>query len=157
MKRAKLCTMLAALALATTTVSCEKPAPIPEEVPTIEVTYDALEGHWMLTHIDGEELFDDTMLYIKFENHTDERMQHRYEMWDNIGSMYADKHSGSFTIEKNEYGEFILTGTYDYGVGAWSDTYRVTMYTPGEEMRWESTSTSDTYTYARIEEIPELN
>ena len=77
-------------------------------------------------------------------------------MWSNFGSMYADDSSGTFTIEKNEYGEFILSGIYDYGVGDWNDTYRVTMYTPGREMRWESTTTDDTYTYARIDAIPEL-
>lgn len=152
MKRAKLCTMLAALALATTTVSCEKPAPLPEEVPTIEVTYDALEGHWMLTHIDGEELFDDTMLYIKFENHTDERMQHRYEMWDNIGSMYLRQTTGTYTLTTEQDGSYTISGTYDNGVGDWNKAYRVVML-PGERMQWWAENSCLEFAYAM--EIPD--
>lgn len=140
---------LAAIALL---ASCNRGATPAIVNPGMDVTYSTIDGCWELIAWNGEPIEESTYCYIEFN-----RTEQRFEMWDNIGSMYADKHSGSFTIEKNEYGEFILTGTYDYGVGAWSDTYRVTMYTPGEEMRWESTSTSDTYTYARIEEIPELN
>lgn len=152
MRSAKLCTMLAALALATTIVSCEKPAPIPEEIPTIEVTYDALKGHWKLTYIDGEELFDDTMLYIKFEAPTEEGALHRYEMWDNIGSMYLRQTTGTYTLTTEEDGSYTISGTYDNGVGDWDKAYRVVML-PGERMQWRAENICLEFAYAM--EIPE--
>lgn len=124
----------------------------PAVVPTgMDVTYSTIDGSWELIAWNGEALAEGTYCYIDFD-----RTEHRYEMWSNFDSMYADKRSGTFTIEKDEYGDFILMGTYDYGVGDWGENYTVTMYTPGREMRWEATTSNDTFTYARIDQIPEL-
>lgn len=120
--------------------------------PGMAVTYSTIDGSWELIAWNGAELDEATVCYVDFD-----RTERRFEMWDNFDSMYAVKHSGTFTIEENEYGEYILSGTYDYGVGDWNDSYTVTMYTPGHEMRWESVATGDTYTFAKIDAIPELN
>ena len=117
----------------------------------MDVTYSTIDGSWELIAWNGEALAEGTYCYIDFD-----RTEQRFEMWFNFDSMYADRRSGTFTIAEDEYGDFILAGRYDYGVGDWNDTYRVTMYSPGREMRWEATSTNNTYTYARIESIPEL-
>ncbi|MBQ8493987.1 MAG: lipocalin family protein [Alistipes sp.] len=142
---------VALIAMALLSTSCNRGATPAVIVPGMEVTYSTIDGSWELIAWNGKALDEGTYCYIDFN-----RTEQRFEMWSNFGSMYADDRSGTFTIEKNEYGEFILSGIYDYGVGDWNDTYRVTMYTPGREMRWESTTTDDTYTYARIDAIPEL-
>lgn len=134
-------TLFAAMTLTTMVVSCEKPAPIPEEIPTIEVTYGVIEGEWELTHINGEELVDDSMLYIRFDNPTEEGAVHRYEMWDNLGSMYLVKTTGTYTITKESDGNYTLSGTYDNGMGDWNETYRVVMSSHSKMQWWSNSGT----------------
>lgn len=129
-------TFYVAMVFTTMVVSCEKPAPIPEELPTIEVSYDTIEGSWQLTHLNGAELLDDSMLYIVFENPAEEDAVHRYEMWDNLGSMYLVQTTGTYTITE-ENGNYTLSGTYDNGVGDWNERYHVVMYT-NDRMQWRS-------------------
>lgn len=133
-------------------VGCDRGATPQIIDPGMAVTYSTIDGSWELVAWNSEELSEDTFLYIDFD-----RTEHRFEMWDNLGSMYADKHSGTFSIEEDEYGSYILSGTYDYGVGDWSEEYEVTIYTPGNTMRWESRTTNNIYTFAKIDAIPELN
>lgn len=146
--------IFALVAMATTLLlgGCDRGA-TPEVIsPGMVVSYSTLDGSWELIAWNGEEIGEGTYCYIDFD-----RTEHRFEMWDNFASMYADKHSGTFTIEENEYGDYILSGSYDYGVGDWNDKYAVTIFTPGREMRWDSLSTNDTFTFAKVDEIPELN
>ena len=131
---------------------CDRGATPPVVKTGMDVTYSTIDGSWELVAWNGEALEEGTYCYIDFD-----RTEHRFEMWSNFGSMYEDKRNGTFTIEKDEYGEFILFGIYDYGVGDWNDKYTVTMYTPGNEMRWEAHATDDIYTYCKIDSIPEFN
>lgn len=134
-------TLLAAMVLATTLLSCEKPVPIDDGMQDqVAVTYSSIEGCWELTHLNGAALHDDTKLFIEFSNKqlNDGMQTHRYKLLDNIGSMYPRLTTGSFTITEQKE-EYILSGNYDNGVGDWNEEYHVVMPSHSR-MQWRSES-----------------
>ena len=152
MKLAKQFLMIAAIVAITLTYGCKKETPDNNETqPTIAVTYSLLNGAWELVAWDGAPLAEGTYLYVEFD-----RTEHRYTMWDNLNSMYATDTSGTFTITEEEDGSYILSGTYDYGVGDWHAEYRVELSNGGDRMQWWSKSTNEVMDFVRIAEIPEI-
>mgnify|MGYP003467003247 CR=1 FL=1 len=135
---------------ATLIAGCEKPAPIPTEEHT-PVTYDEIYGNWQMTMWQGSPIAEDTYVYIEFNG--DART---YTMWDNIDSMYATDTTGTFTITEEEDGTYTLSGTYDYGVGDWSNDYRVVLTHEGEHMQWRALSANQTMDFVRVEAMPEF-
>lgn len=132
-------------------ISCEKPIVDNEQpLPQPDVTYETIAGAWQLTEWRGEALSEQTFLYIEFDDES-----RRFEMWDNIGSMYTQHKSGTFSIAQNDQKEFVLTGTYDNGVGDWANVYTVRMMAQGEKMVWYAEDENSIF--SRISEIPELN
>lgn len=132
-------------------ISCEKPVVDNEQpLPQPDVTYETIAGAWQLTEWRGEALSEQTFLYIEFDDES-----RRFEMWDNIGSMYTQHKSGTFSIAQNDQKEFVLTGTYDNGVGDWANVYTVRMMAQGEKMVW--CAEDEISIFSRISEIPELN
>ena len=132
-------------------ISCEKPVVDNEQpLPQPDVTYETIAGAWHLTEWRGEALSEQTFLYIEFDDES-----RRFEMWDNIGSMYTQHKSGTFSIAQNDQKEFVLTGTYDNGVGDWANVYTVRMMAQGEKMVWYAEDENSIF--SRISEIPELN
>jgi hypothetical protein len=132
-------------------ISCEKPVVDNEQpLPQPDVTYETIAGAWQLTEWRGEALSEQTFLYIEFDDES-----RRFEMWDNIGSMYTQRKSGTFSIAQNDQKEFVLTGTYDNGVGDWANVYTVRMMAQGEKMVWYAEDENSIF--SRISEIPELN
>ena len=132
-------------------ISCEKPVVDNEQpLPQPDVTYETIAGAWQLTEWRGEALSEQTFLYIEFDDES-----RRFEMWDNIGSMYTQHKSGTFSIAQNDQKEFVLTGTYDNGVGDWANVYTVRMMAQGEKMVWYVEDENSIF--SRISEIPELN
>ena len=133
-------------------LSCEKPAPLPEE-ETMAVTYNTIDGCWQLTMWQGTAMADDTYLYIAFDGR-----KHSFEMWDNLNSMYATDKTGTFIITQEEDGTYTLSGSYDYGLGNWNSDYSVTLSRESNSMRWLSLSgKNDVMDFVRIEAMPELN
>ena len=132
-------------------ISCEKPVVDNEQpLPQPDVTYETIAGAWQLTEWRGEALSEQTFLYIEFDDES-----RRFEMWDNIGSMYTQYKSGTFSIAQNDQKEFVLTGTYDNGMGDWANVYTVRMMAQGEKMVWYAEDENSIF--SRISEIPELN
>ena len=132
-------------------ISCEKPIVDNEQpLPQPDVTYETIAGAWQLTEWRGEALSEQTFLYIEVDDES-----RRFEMWDNIGSMYTQHKSGTFSIAQNDQKEFVLTGTYDNGVGDWANVYTVRMMAQGEKMVWYAEDENSIF--SRISEIPELN
>ena len=109
-----------------------------------------MDGAWQLTEWRGEALSDQTFLYIAFDDET-----RRFEMWDNLGSMYTQQRAGTYSISTNTKGEYILCGTYDNGVGDWNAEYVVSIDQEATEMVWRSED--ETSIFCRINEIPELD
>lgn len=132
-----------------TMVGCEKPTPLPNDI-NIPVSHTAIDGCWQLTKWQGAPLAEGTYLYIEFD-----RKERRYTMWDNIDSMYATDTTGTYTITEEEDGTYTLSGTYDYGVGDWSNDYVISLHDEGNTMQWSSTDL--VMDFVRIAEIPELN
>lgn len=130
--------------------SCKKTETHPEPQPVVEVTYTAIDGSWQLTSWCDGELGEQTYLYITFDG--DSR---RFEMWDNLGSMYTQHKSGTFSINQNTNKEYVLSGIYDNGVGDWNNEYVVRMTVDCQEMEWQNNQES--MTFNRIDAIPELN
>lgn len=132
-------------------IGCEKPVVDNEQsLPEPEVTYEAMDGAWQLTEWRGVALSDQTFLYIAFDKET-----RRFEMWDNLGSMYTQQRAGTYSISTNNKGEYILCGTYDNGVGDWNAEYVVSIDQEATEMVWRSED--ETSIFSRIAEIPELD
>ena len=144
----KLFRLLLLATMATTLLSgCKNDPPL----PAAPVTYEAIDGCWQLTEWNGEELAEGTYLYAKFDG-----VERRFEMWDNLGSMYVQHKSGSFTITTDKQGNATLSGVYDYGVGDWGNDYLAKMLGPtGEKMVWYAEE--ENIVFSHIEEIPELN
>ncbi|MBQ6613394.1 MAG: lipocalin family protein [Alistipes sp.] len=132
------------------TISCQGPEPQPQPTPGPDVTYEAMEGVWRLEEWNGEELIDGAYLFIEFS--TDKR----FEMWDNLGSMYPQLRTGRYSISQNDNNEFVLTGTYDNGVGDWANSYKVSMQRDGEDMLWSTDTESMLFSFY-IGDLPEIN
>jgi len=83
-------------------------------------------------------LHDDTELFIEFSNIVtkDDTELHRYKLLDNIGSMYPRLTTGLYTITKQGE-EYILSGSYDNGVGDWNEEYHIVMPSHSK-MQWRS-------------------
>lgn len=132
---------LATIALFMALTACQKPLPIEDEKQqTIEVSYDNLEGCWRLTHLNSEPLFDESMMYIDFVAPALDGEVARYEMWDNLSSMYLRQTTGTYTITKEKNDTYTLRGTYDNGVGDWNEEYRVDLF-QNDRMLWWSLQT----------------
>lgn len=143
-------TFLVVITLLVALTSCEKPVPANNPEPaTVELTNEALEGYWKLTHLNGAELHNETMLYINFSPETQ-----RYEMWDNIGSMYLCQTTGTYQIIKEEDDTYTLRGTYDNGVGDWNEEYMVELY-ENDRMQWWSRTTGTCLEFKFAIEVPE--
>ena len=133
-------------------IGCEKPVVDNEQpLPQPDVTYETIAGAWQLTEWRGEALSEQTFLYIEFDDES-----RRFEMWDNIGSMYTQHKSGAFSIQQDANGNYTISGQYDNGVGDWANSYRVEMQRDGEDMLWSTDTESMLFSFY-IGEIPEIN
>lgn len=115
------------------------------------VTYYTIDGVWQLVEWNDAPLAEGTLLYIDLD-----RKEHRFEMWDNLNSMYPTMRSGSFILSVDDMQRDIISGWYDYGVGDWSNEYLVTLSAEGDTMLWGSVSGSETMTFVEVEELPEF-
>ena len=135
---------------AISTMSCEKPAPLPSD-EKVAVTYYNIDGCWELSQLNGRPLQENTYLYIEFS-----RGDHSYQMWDNLNSMYGVCTTGTFYITEEEDGTYTLMGNYDHGAGEWSSDYKVEMFDM-DRMQWRSKTTGECLDFTRIASIPEIN
>ncbi len=115
----------------------------------LEVNYASLNGTWMLTEWNGEELEDGQYVYITFN-----RREHTFEMYENMGSMYSHKTTGTFEIEEDDDLGYIISGQYDYSRNEWSE-YIISEMTD-TTMKWTNKDDeSDVCVYTRCDEVPE--
>ena len=128
----------------------KKPEATPPDLP---ITYANISGIWELKTWKGTSLPKDSWCYIEFS-----RGDHTFVMHQNLDSMYDRVLTGTYTITRDEYENYIIKGTYDWGKGAWANSYYVTdMVYDGSSMKWTSTNDdSDVIIYARIEEMPKF-
>ena len=119
--------------------------------------YYTIDGVWMLQEWNGTPLAPGTLLYIALD-----RKEHRFEMWDNLNSMYMVETTGGFAIKVDYSNRYILSGWYDYGAGDWSSEYFVSMDAEGDYMFWvrmaddnlNGEDSSDKMVFKKIDNIP---
>lgn len=118
---------------------------------TLDVTPANIAGTWMLSEWNNAPLADGTYCYITFN-----RKERSFAMYQNFDSMYPRCITGVFSIEYDEYDGYIISGTYDYGMGEWNDSYIVTdLYAAGSMVWTACTNPADVCKYVRCDALPE--
>lgn len=119
--------------------------------PSLDVTPANIAGTWMLDSWNGSPLANGTYCYITFN-----RKERTYRMYQKFDSMYARCITGSFSIDEDRECGYIITGTYDYGMGEWNNSYIVTeLYASGSMVWTVKGNEHDVCRYIRCEEIPQ--
>ena len=112
------------------------------------VNYATINGTWMLTELNGKALEEGQYVYITFN-----RKEHTFEMYDNMGSMYSHKSTGTFEITEDDELGYVLTGEYDFSRDPWNE-YIVSEMTD-ETMKWTvKDNAEDVSVYTKCAEIP---
>ena len=116
----------------------------------LEVNYANLNGTWRLSNWNGEDMNDDqSYVYIQFN-----RKERTYVMYEKISTGKAWKRTGGFLIENDDKWGYVLSGTYDNGLGAWNQEYVVTDLTDNS-MKWTVIDNAeDISVYTRCESVP---
>lgn len=116
----------------------------------LEVTPANLHGSWKLVEWNGSPLQEGSFLYITFN-----RKDKTYIMLDKLSSMYPNRKTGNFEIEKDEKIGYIINGDYDFGNGKWNNSYIVTDILANGTMVWTvKGDRSDTQKFERCDKIP---
>lgn len=132
-------------------MGCEKPVNNTLPEPSIAVTYKSIAGAWELTEWNNEPLIEGTYLYVAFDS-----KEHRFEMWDNLNSMYPTMRSGSFILSVDDMQRDIISGWYDYGVGDWASDYIVELSAEGDRMVWSAIANEEKMSFVEVDELPEF-
>lgn len=143
-------TLLVAACAALLIVGCDDKESSTSAPKPIAITYSLLDGCWQLAEWNGAPLAEGTFCYARFD-----RSEQRFEFYDNLATMYTRRTSGSFAVEHDDYDRYILSGTYDYGLGEWNNSYEVVAYYPADDMVWTTLDGVEHTRYVRIEAIPE--
>lgn len=134
--------MLLAIALF---ASCDDPIEIPE---TLEVKPYNLEGTWMLAEMNGAALADGSYVYLVIDR------GYTFEIYENTASMYPVLFTGKYELEYDWRAGDVISGTYDYELGAWGHEYVITdLYK--NSMTWTAKDdASYVQKFVRVAEIP---
>lgn len=123
----------------------------PEETPepTLPVNTYNLDGTWQLAQLNDAPLADSTYLYIVLDR------KGTFSIYTNLSSMYPVMQTGKFTIEEDWRIGSIISGTYDFDLGAWNHEYIITdLYK--ESMVWTAKDdATDVQKFVRVADVPE--
>lgn len=145
----KLFTLLVIALFACGFAACSSDDDEPEE-PSLEVTAANLHGTWKLAEWNGEPLAEGTYCYIVLN-----RKDQTFEMYQKFDSMYGRHITGSFAIKNDPYQGYIISGSYDYGMGDWNQSYLVTRLLASGSMIWTAKDdVTDISRYERCNEVP---
>ena len=117
----------------------------------VAVTYYTIDGVWMLQMWNGAPLAEGTLLYVALD-----RKEHRFEIWDNLNSMYPTMKSGGFQLSVDDMDRDIISGWYDYGVGDWGNDYIVELNAEGDRMVWHTVSSNEEMVFVEVDKLPEF-
>lgn len=127
--------------------SCKEEVPVE---PSLEVTPANIDGVWQLSEWDGQALGENTYCYVIFH-----RKDKTFEMYQKFDSMYARYITGTFSIEKDPYVGYVISGVYDYENGDWNNEYVVTDLFKSGSMTWTVKDGEEVTKYVRCESVPE--
>lgn len=127
--------------------SCTEPEETAE--PTLVINTYNLDGTWMLAEWREAPLADSTYVYVVLDR------KGTFSIYDNLSSMYPVCQTGTFALEKDWRVGHIISGTYDFGLGAWQHEYIITdLYK--ESMVWTAKDdATDIQKFVRVAEVPE--
>ena len=142
MKKITCLLMLFAVALC---VACDEKIETPE---TLEVKPYNLEGAWLLSELNGGALADGTYVYLVLDR------GYTYEIYENTASMYPVLFTGKYELEYDWRVGDVISGTYDYDLGAWGHEYVITdLYE--KTMTWTAKDdASYVQKFVRVAEVP---
>lgn len=109
----------------------------------IDVNYVSIGGQWTLSSWNGDAFGQDNGLYVHIDF---DRKEHTFVMRDNIDSMHGHTVTGTYTLEKNEDGDDILSGVYDYSGQSFGDYVVRNMTAESMELH----SDKGIYTFIRV-------
>ena len=134
--------MLLAVALF---VACDETIETPE---TLEVKPYTIEGTWMLAELNGAELANNAYVYLVIDR------GYTYEIYENTASMYPVLFTGKYALEYDWRAGDVISGTYDYDLGAWGHEYVITdLYE--KSMTWTAKDdASYVQKFVRVTEVP---
>ena len=142
----------ALVATALFATGCDKESEVQNtEKQNMAVTYYTIDGVWQLVEWNDAPLAEGVHLYLKLD-----RKEHRFDMWDNLNSMYTVMRSGSFVLSVDDMQQDIISGRYDYSVGDWSDDYIVELNADGDKMTWRAVSSDEKMSFVEKDAIPEF-
>ena len=135
--------MLLAIALF---VACDEPIDTTE--PTLEVKSHNLDGVWQLEELNGNSLASGSYVYLVLDR------KYTYEIYQNTASMYPVLYTGDYELEYDWRVGDVISGTYDFGLGAWEHEYVITdLYK--KSMVWTAKDDSAyVQKFVRIEKVP---
>lgn len=120
------------------------------DIPALPVTAANLNGTWRLAEWNSQPLAEGTYCYITFN-----RKEQTFEMYQKFDSMYARYITGYFSIEKDPYLGYVVSGEYDFGNGDWNNNYIVTDLLATGSMVWTAKEdVEDISRYVRCDGIP---
>ena len=152
MKLFRVMLSFAIVALALSITGCDKESEVQNtEKQNMAVTYYTIDGVWQLVEWNDAPLAEGTLLYIDLD-----RKEHRFEMWDNLNSMYPTMRSGSFLLSMDDKQRDIISGWYDYGVGDWASDYIVELSAEGDSMVWRAIANDEKMRFVEVDELPEF-
>lgn len=119
--------------------------------PTLDVTPANIAGTWMLEEWNSRPLPQGTYCYIIFN-----RKERSFRMFQKFDSMYARCITGVYAIDKDKWGNYIISGEYDYQMGEWNNSYVVTeLYASGSMLWTAKDNPDDVCRYVRLDAVPE--
>lgn len=141
----KLTNLLMLLAVALF-AACEEPIDTTE--PSLDVKSHNLDGVWKLDKLNGNSLADGTYVYLVLDR------KYTFEIYQNTASMYPVLYTGKYELEYDWRVGDVISGTYDFGLGAWSNEYVVTALYK-KSMTWKAKDEDgETQEYVRVDEVP---
>ena len=119
-----------------------------EPIETLEVKPYNMEGTWMLAELNGSALADSTYVYLVLDRRC------TYEIYENTASMYPVLFTGKYELEYDWRVGDVISGTYDYELGAWGHEYVITdLYK--ESMVWTAKDdASYVQKFVRVDAVP---
>ena len=117
---------------------------------SLEVTPHNMSGYWMLSEYNGQEIPEGLFCYVEYI-----RKNRKFVIYQKFDSMYPRRITGVYSIEKDKYGKYILSGKYDYGMGEWNNKYFVTELHENSMILTSDSENAEISKYIRCNEIPE--
>ena len=119
-----------------------------EPIETLEVKPYNMEGTWMLAELNGSALVNSTYVYLVLDRRC------TYEIYENTASMYPVLFTGKYELEYDWRVGDVISGSYDYELGAWGHEYVITdLYK--ESMVWTAKDdASYVQKFVRVDAVP---